>query len=155
MVHQTSFLETAGVSEMAALEMNTNFLGPIRLIKGLHPILKKNKQPTIVNVTTGLVYAPRADYPFYNATKSALHSFTQVLRIQLRKTNYMVIEVLFPAVKTPWHKDTPPKIAISVEKAVDHMIKGLGRGKKEIKINGVKILYVLSRIAPNFALKKN
>ena len=153
-VHKTSFIDTKDIIEMAELETATNFLAPIRLIKLLYPLLKTNNNPNIINITTGLIYAPRVDYPFYNATKAALHSFTQTLRIQLAKTNIKVIEVMFPAVKTPWHKGNPPKIAITSQKAVREMIKRLEVGDTEIKIAGVKILYALSRIAPKFALKK-
>jgi uncharacterized oxidoreductase len=67
---------------MAENEIETNFLAPIRLIHYLYPVLQKNKNSAIINITTGLVYTPRADYPFYNATKAALHSFTQVFRKQ-------------------------------------------------------------------------
>lgn len=154
LVHNTPFFETDTILEKLKLEVNTNLLAPIRLIKHLHPVLEKNDNPTVINITTGLVYVPRADYPFYNATKAALHSFTQVLRIQLKNTNFRVVEVLFPAVKTPWHKGKPPKIAITAEKAVNEMIKGIEKGKEEIKVSKVKILYKLSRIAPGFALKK-
>ena len=61
---------------------------------------------------------------------------------------------MFPAVDTPWHKGTPPKIAISADKAVSEMINGLEKGKSEIKVGGAKILYLISRLAPSFALKK-
>lgn len=61
---------------------------------------------------------------------------------------------MFPAVDTPWHQGTPPKIAISVEAAVLEMIKGLEKGKIEIKVGGAKILYLISRLAPAFAIKK-
>lgn len=154
LVHNTPFLKTNNILEKLKLEVDTNLIAPIRLIKHLLPVLEKNENPTIVNITTGLVYVPRADYPFYNATKAALHSFTQVLRIQLKNTNFRIIEVLFPAVKTPWHKGKPPKIAITVEKAVNEMIKGMEKGKTEIKVSKVRILYNLFRIAPGFALKK-
>jgi len=103
---------------------------------------------------TGLLYRPRADYPFYNATKAVLHSFTQVLRKQTENSKIKIVEVMFPAVKTPWHKGKPPKIAISAEKAVNEMLKGLEKNKKEIRVAGAKMLYMVSRIAPKFAFKK-
>ncbi|WP_108868716.1 SDR family oxidoreductase [Aquimarina aquimarini] len=152
-VHQTPFFETEGILPMLDAEVETNFLAPVRLIKLIYPILKENK-PMIINITTGLIYAPKAAYSFYNATKTALHSFTQTIRIQLKDTQTRVVEVMFPAVKTPWHKGTPPKIAISVEKAVDEMIIGLKKDKKEIRIGGSRLLYFVSRIAPKFAIKK-
>lgn len=153
-VHKEHFLKTGNIVEKAELEMYTNFLAPIRLISQLYPLLTQNQNPSVINITTGLIYTPRADYPFYNATKAALHSFTQVLRKQVEESHVKVIEVMFPAVKTPWHKGKAPKIAIPVEKAVDEMLKGLIKGKPEVRIGGAKLLYVISRIAPKFAFKK-
>jgi uncharacterized oxidoreductase len=153
-VHRTEFIEDEEILEKSEAEISTNLLAPIRLIKLLYPLLSSNTNPAIINVTTGLVYAPKATYPLYNATKSALHSFTQVLRIQLQGKGIRIIEAMFPAVDTPWHEGNPPRIAIAPEKAVDKMIKGLMKGKDEIKIARVKVLYHLSRIAPEFALRK-
>ena len=63
-------------------------------------------------------------------------------------------EVLMPAVDTPFHDGNPPKMSISAEKAVEEMLKKLEKGAEEIKIGGVKLLHPLSRVAPNFAVKK-
>ncbi|MEE9364897.1 MAG: SDR family NAD(P)-dependent oxidoreductase [Cellulophaga sp.] len=153
-VNKTSFLETDRIIEMAKQEMETNFMAPVRLIHFLYPQLQKNENSAIINITTGLIYAPRADYPFYNATKAALHSFTQVFRKQTEESKTAIIEVMFPAVKTTWHKGNPPKIAISTDKAVDEMLLGLEKGKLEIRVAGAKLLYRVSRIAPKFAFKK-
>lgn len=153
-VHKTSFLEDSQIMGKLTKELQTNLIAPIQLINELIPILEKNKHAEIINITTGLIYVPRALYPFYNATKAALHSFTQVLRLQMKGDNIKIVEVMFPAVDTPWHQGNPPKIAITVEKAVDEMIKGLKKGKPEIRVGGAKILYLMSRLAPGFALKK-
>ncbi len=152
--HDSNFAETPQIDKLAVLEVNINLLAPIRLINGFLATMQGNPSPTIINVTSGLVYCPRAIYPFYSGTKAALHSFTQVLRIQLKNTNIKVIEALFPAVDTPWHKGNPPKIAIPVRRAVDEMLAGMIKNKDEIKIGAVKFLYMLSRISPGLALKK-
>ncbi|RNL90391.1 SDR family NAD(P)-dependent oxidoreductase [Sinomicrobium pectinilyticum] len=153
-VHKTDFITDGEVVEKAEKELSTNLVAPIRLTKLLLPFLLSNQNARIINITSGLVYVSRADYPFYNATKAALHSFTQVLRHQLREKPVQVVEVFFPAVDTPWHKGNPPKIAIPPEKAVAEMLKGLDQGKEEIRVGGAKLLYRLSRIAPKFAFKK-
>jgi uncharacterized oxidoreductase len=72
----------------------------------------------------------------------------------LKDEKTKVVEAMFPAVDTPWHKGRPPKIAISSEKAVNEMIKGLEKGKPEIRVGGAKILHLVSRLAPAFALRK-
>jgi uncharacterized oxidoreductase len=56
----------------------------------------------------------------------------------LKDEKTKVVEAMFPAVDTPWHKGRPPKIAISSEKAVNEMIKGLEKGKPEIRVGGAK-----------------
>ncbi|MDB4292056.1 SDR family NAD(P)-dependent oxidoreductase [Maribacter sp.] len=152
--HVANFKEDKNAVEKAAAEIQTNLMAPIILSKHCIPILERNKNPKIINITTGLVYAPRAIYPFYNATKAALHSFTQVLRLQLKSSAISIVEVMFPAVDTPWHSGNVPDIAITVERAVAEMLAGLENEKYEIKVGKVKLLQRLSRIAPSFALRK-
>ena len=152
-VHKGSFLNGEQVLQKLDKEVATNFVAPIRLIHLLLPQLLQNNDPSVLNITTGLIYAPRKAYPFYNATKAALHSFTQVLRMETEDKNLNVVEVLFPAVDTPWHNGNPPKIAISPEQAVSEMMNGLKSGKAEIRVGGVKKLRLLSRLFPRLALK--
>ncbi len=121
-VHKIDFFKEEKALELAENEYQTNLLAPIRLIKLLHNSISSNESPAIINITTGLIYEPRVIYPFYNSSKSALHSFTQTLRMSLSKEKTQVIEVMFPAVITPWHKGNPPKIAISADDAVIQMI---------------------------------
>jgi len=153
-VNKIDFIVNENALELAEKEYQTNLIAPIRLIKLLYPTLRANESGAIINITTGLIYAPRTIYPFYNSSKSALHSFTQTLRIRLKDEGIKVVEVMFPAVDTPWHQGAPPKIAIRADVAVADMIKGLEKGKPEIKIGGAKMLYFVSRLAPAFALKK-
>lgn len=153
-VSSTHFVTDELILEKMNDEVTTNLIAPIRLIKLLYPVLIKNCNSKIINITSGLVYVPRTVYTFYNGTKSALHSFTQVLREQLKNEKIKIIEVMFPAVDTPWHKGNVPKIAISPEKAVSEMLKGIAENKVEIRIAKVKLLYFIFRLAPRFAFKK-
>lgn len=153
-VTRKSFYEDDEAIQHAESEIATNLMAPIRLSKLFHPILEKNSQPAIINITTGLAFVPRSAYPFYCATKAALHSFTQVLRSQSEERNINIIEVMFPAVDTPWHEGNPPKIAITSKEAVSEMIEKLEKGKPEIHVGKVKFLYLLSRLAPNIAFTK-
>jgi len=153
-VNRIDFINDENAMKLAENEYRTNLIAPIQLIKLLYKTISANDDSAIINITTGLIYAPRVIYPFYNSSKSALHSFTQTLRIRLQNEKTKVVEVMFPAVDTPWHQGTPPKIAISADAAVSEMIQGLEKGKLEIKVGGAKILSLLSRIAPGFALRK-
>lgn len=153
-VHVADFYKDEKIIEKANAEIQTNLLAPIVLSKLFIPILEKNPNPKLINITSGLVYVSKTIYPFYNATKAALHSFTQVLRIQMEKSAINIIEVFFPPVDTPFHKGNPPAKVISAEKAVDAMIIGIEKGEIEILVGITKLLYIMSRIAPKFILRK-
>ena len=140
-------------SEVAKQEVEINLLAPIYLIEELLPVIQDKKESAIINVTTGLVYAPRAEYSFYNATKAALHSFTQTLRLQQAESSTKIIEILMPVVDTPWHKGSAPQSAISPEQAVQQMLAGLEKGRKEIRVGLVRLLYIIARIAPKLAIR--
>ena len=106
--------------------VTTNLLGPIRLTAALLPLLQRQQDSTIINVTSGLAFLPGAFVPTYSATKAAMHSYTLSLRYQLRgKTD--VLEVIPPYVQTdlgPNHgKDSramPLKEFISETMAILH-----------------------------------
>ena len=77
----------------------TNLLGPIRLTDALIDHLAAQDDSAIVNVTSGLAFVPLPKAPTYSATKAALHSYTQALRVQL-EDQVEVIELAPPAVRT-------------------------------------------------------
>jgi uncharacterized oxidoreductase len=77
-----------------------NLLGTIRTITAFTPYLLKQPDPAILTVSSGLAFVPLVVTPTYNATKAAVHSYTQSLRRQLADTPLQVIEVIPPAVQT-------------------------------------------------------
>lgn len=91
--------EEPSVADAEAI-VNTNLLGPIRLIAALLPHLRKQPHSTIVNVSSGLAFVPLSVTPTYCATKAAIHSYTQSLRYQLKDTTTEVIELVPPYVQT-------------------------------------------------------
>lgn len=152
-VHKTSFRNDNDIIAKSECEIHTNFLGPLSLIKLFLPLLEKNNNSEIINVTTGLIYAPKATYTTYCATKAALHSFTQTLRIQLKDNPVKIREVIMTVVDTPFHNGDAPKIAVTPKEAVSEMVKKLEQSKTEIRIGGTKLLYILSRLMPGLATK--
>lgn len=85
---------------IAEASVTTNLLGPIRLIAALLPHLRRQRQATIINVSSGLAFVPLAVTPAYNATKAAIHAYTVSLRHLLRNSNVEVFEMIPPSVQT-------------------------------------------------------
>jgi uncharacterized oxidoreductase len=106
----------AFTADIAEDTITTNILGPIRMTAALLPHLQKQAHATIINVTSGLAFLPLAMTPTYSATKAALHSYTQSLRYQLRKTNVEVLELAPPAVATdlmPGQRSNPRSMPLA------------------------------------------
>ncbi len=89
-----------GGLDTAEATVATNLLGPIRLNTALLPLLLSQPRATILTVSSGLAFVPLASTPTYNATKAAIHSYTQSLRYQLQDTTVQVIELIPPYVQT-------------------------------------------------------
>ena len=78
----------------------TNLLAPLRLTAALLPHFKKQPRATVMTVSSGLAFVPKASTPAYSATKAAIHAWTQSLRYQLRNTKVEVLELIPPYVQT-------------------------------------------------------
>lgn len=83
----------------AEATIETNLLGPIRLIDALIDHLKSQDDAVIANVTSGLAFVPMPRTATYSATKAAMHSYTVSLRAKLEGA-VEVIEIAPPAVQT-------------------------------------------------------
>lgn len=101
--------------ETAEATVATNLLGPIRMLARFTPFLAVKADAAIVNVTSGLAYAPLPATPTYCATKAAVRSFTESLRIQLADTNVQVIDLVPPAVRTTLMNQTDSPHAMPLE----------------------------------------
>ncbi|WP_342640856.1 SDR family oxidoreductase [Rhodoligotrophos ferricapiens] len=91
---------TSGETETAEATITTNLLGPIRLTAALLPHLMSRPKAAVLMVSSGLAFVPRAFAPTYCATKAAIHSYAQSLRVQLRGSSVEVIELVPPYVQT-------------------------------------------------------
>ncbi|GHB57929.1 oxidoreductase [Streptomyces umbrinus] len=80
--------------------VTVNLLGTIRMTYAFLPLLEDKKDAVVMNVTSALAFVPLPITPTYNATKAALHSFSESLRVQLTDRDVQVIEVAPPGVRT-------------------------------------------------------
>jgi uncharacterized oxidoreductase len=113
-------------------EIAINFEAPIHLSTLFIPHLLRQERPVIINVTSGLAFAPLAGAPIYSATKAALHSFSLSLRHQLAHTPIQVVEIVPPAVNTDLGGAGLHTFGVPAEEFADAVMSRLQAGDLEI-----------------------
>ena len=95
-----------GIAELESDEdeIETNLHAPVVLSALFIPHLVQKSDAAILNVSSGLGFAPLAFMPIYCATKAAMHSFSLSLRHQLKDTTVKVFEIIPPTVDTELDK---------------------------------------------------
>jgi uncharacterized oxidoreductase len=105
-IHNAGIMQAEGMvkapENLATVEatVTTNILGPMRLTSALLPHLLKQKEATLMTVSSGLAFVPLAFTPTYSASKAAMHSWSDAIRQQLKDTSVRVIELAPPYVQT-------------------------------------------------------
>ena len=96
-IQQFASLADADYFEKVKAEIVINIEAPVHL-SALFSGIKS--LTTIMNVTSGLAFAPMARAAVYSATKAFFHSYTLTLRHLLKSKGINVIEIIPPALKT-------------------------------------------------------
>lgn len=122
--------------------ITTNLLGPIRMLNAFVPFLAAQDDAVIMNVSSGLAFVPLPITPTYNATKAAIHSYTQSLRVQLADTSVQVLELAPPAVQTDLMDQNDDERAMPLEEFLDEVMVLIQSNPNadEILVDRVKFL---------------
>ena len=86
-------------------EIAINFVSVVELTALFIGHLMKRPSAAIINVSSGLGFMPMQSTPVYSATKAAIHTYTLVLRQQLRDTSVRVIEIVPTMVDTGLNRE--------------------------------------------------
>jgi uncharacterized oxidoreductase len=142
-------------------EVETNLLGPMRMVEQFVPFFTAQPQAAIVNSSSGLAFVPLPSAPIYSATKAAIHSYTQSLRAQLESTHVTVFEVAPPPTSTPLMDtfgsasyNSRSRGVMRADRLVAAILHGLERDQLEIRPGVSTVLYAMSRTAPHFMLRQ-
>jgi uncharacterized oxidoreductase len=141
-----------------AREIDINLTGSIRMVMQFLPHLLTRPKAAIVNVSSGLAFVPLPTAPVYCATKAAIHSFSQSLRIQLERTSVAVFELAPPLTETHLFagdfkvEELGGVKAMDVKALVGSALAGIERDRFEIRPGASNMLNLMSRIAPAFIL---
>lgn len=130
-------------------EIAINLTAPIALCAGLLPRLRQSPAPFIVNITSGLAFAPKEAAPVYCATKAGLQRFTTALRYQAETAcpPMLVAEAILPLVDTGMTAGRG-RGKISPMQAAEELIAGIRKGKEHVMIGKSRLLPPLLRLSP-------
>ena len=86
--------------------------------------------------TSGVAFGPDITNPTYSATKAALHSLTQSVRLQLERdgSHVQVFEFMAPPVDSPFAAAVESDIKITPAEAVAELLVGLERDELELHV---------------------
>jgi len=127
-------------------EIAINFVSIVELTALFIGHLLKRPSAAVINVSSGLAFMPMLHTPIYNATKAAIHTYTLVLREQLKDTSVNVVEIAPAMIDTDLNKEGRDREnlkyrGLSLSEYIPTVIKGLedddeiifyGDGKKII-----------------------
>jgi short-subunit dehydrogenase involved in D-alanine esterification of teichoic acids len=145
-----NFADEPGLTYKIDYEISANIAAPIKLTGLLLPLLLKNKNSAVINVSSGLFIAPKKSASVYCATKSAMHSFSKTLRYQLEGTGTKVFEIIPALVDTPMATGRG-KSKITPEQLSDEFLQNFNDNKFESYIGKTKLLKFINRLSPKIA----
>lgn len=128
-------------------EVDVNLVAPMVLTQSLLAYLRLSGRAWVVNVSSGLAFAPERSAAVYSATKAGLHLFTQALRRQCAGgdgSKVTIVEVVLPLVDTPMTAGRG-RGKLSAAVAARELLNGLAAGRQDIFIGKARALPWLQR----------
>ncbi|HNW54994.1 MAG TPA: SDR family NAD(P)-dependent oxidoreductase, partial [Bacteroidales bacterium] len=89
-VHTGGAIETTTL-ENARLQLDTNIMGLVYMLREVLPVMRKQNHGTLINFSSigGLMGLPFQG--FYSASKFAIEGLSEALRMELRQFNIKVV----------------------------------------------------------------
>ncbi|WP_013335031.1 SDR family oxidoreductase [Gloeothece verrucosa] len=136
-------------------EIAVNFNALVKLTNLCLPLLRQNPESAIVNVSSGLAFAPKQSAPVYCATKAAVHIFSKTFRYQMEDAglNIAVFEAILPLVATEMTKGRGEGHKISPKQVAQEVVSAMEKDQYEIYVGKVKLLMLVRRFIPELAEK--
>jgi uncharacterized oxidoreductase len=138
--------------DLAEQEMQVNYLSIVRLNEMLIPLLTGQQNPAIVNVSSVVAFVP-GSLVTYSASKAALHSYTQSLRLNLaRRSNIKVFELMPPLVNTEFSQGIGGSAGIEPSVVAAGLWEAMGNDSYEVRVGKTQVIYDLFLKSPDEAL---
>jgi uncharacterized oxidoreductase len=127
----------------------------VRLTHASEPLLRGKTEPAFVITTSGAALVPDISNPTYSATKAALHSYVQSMRLTLqrRQSPIKVFEIFAPLVDSPFAAAVNAPGKLPPAQVIAEVIEALGNDVLEIRPGPAEQLYQLFLQSPEQALE--
>lgn len=153
---EMNFFDPAASDHTAPMkrELALNLEAAICLTTGLLPLLRRQANAAVINVSSGLAIAPKQDAPVYCATKAGLRSFTRALRYQCSENapHIRVMEAVMALVDTDMTRGRG-KGKISPFRAAREIIAGIEKDRDEVWVAKAALLPLLYRLSPTLVAR--
>ncbi|WP_342424009.1 SDR family NAD(P)-dependent oxidoreductase [Paenibacillus sp. FSL E2-0178] len=157
-IHEFDLFDETITYEHITAEIATNLNGTIYITKALLPLLAKQQEAMVVNVSSLLANITVANAPTYSATKAGIHMFSDALREQIRAKgkNIHVMELCPPVISETNLTDTFDEgfmnkvISLPLAKLVKVGIKGMEKNKIRVNAGFTKVMRFSMKFAPDF-----
>jgi NAD(P)-dependent dehydrogenase (short-subunit alcohol dehydrogenase family) len=120
-----------GPRDLVERDMNTNYYGTLDMVRAFVPVLESKKDATIVNIVTIAAFANFPIIGGYSASKAALFSLSQGIRIELATRGIAVHTVNPGPIDTELAKEFPIDKA-DTNVTADNILNALEDGEADI-----------------------
>jgi uncharacterized oxidoreductase len=145
--------EGADAFKKGGEEMLVNYLSIVRLNERLLPLLRRQPQAAIVNVSSVGAIVPFVPLATYTASKAALHSYTQALRLVLAgDSGVKVFELMPPLVDTEFSAEIGGHNGIAPSIVAEELLKAFEKDNFEVHVGQTEDIYRLYLSSPEQAL---
>lgn len=136
-------------------EMNLNYFAVLQLTELFLPVLKKSGDAAIINIQSILSYLPITMALSYSASKAALHSYSQGLRLVLQQKGaaVKVFEVFPPYIDTDMTKGVEVDKMKPEDLAAD-ILEGVENDQYAIRSGLTRDVYQMWHQAPESTVAK-
>ncbi|MFC4424844.1 SDR family NAD(P)-dependent oxidoreductase [Deinococcus navajonensis] len=134
-------------------EVRVNFTGLVQLTALTLPLLQCHPGGAVVNITSGLAFAPKKSAAVYSATKAAVRTFSKALRYQVQDAHLplLVVDVVLPLVDTPMTSGRSGGRKVSTDFVSNAILRGLERDRSDVYVGLARPFAALHRLVPGVA----
>ncbi|MEW6032884.1 MAG: SDR family NAD(P)-dependent oxidoreductase [Bacillota bacterium] len=143
--------------------LDVNLIGPLNFIRAAVPPMVERGRGLIVNVSSAVARRPVPSLGGYAATKAALLSLSETLRMELSGTGVEVLSVLPGSVETGFksaargepYPERPGAVRLEPTDVADRVVRAMAAGRREVAVlsRSERLALLAGRVAPGLVEK--